>query len=314
MRFVCFLGGCVFLLACNLTQQVAITPIPTDDPDATAIDTDAPAGPTALPGVDVNPGPGNSAPTRTPVGTVQPATLGVTSSSADPLPTSETGERASITSPANGSTLFTGTIEISGVVSNLPDDEFQLALVTGSGVPVNEQTITVNNPNNVADVPWTAAMTVSRYTGPAQLRVSARNRNGEMVLLARLDITMAEGDGAGGSLGGGGGSANADQTATTPTGSITTPADGSTVAGGTLLVSGTAGGFRGEQFNLELVANDGSVLASTPITISSSDYTRIVPWAGSVGTGGYTGPAEIRATVTVNGQVITFASASITLQ
>lgn len=312
-KFAPFITVMLLASACNLDTQVAITPI---DADLIA-ETDSAPQPTPLPGVDVNPAPdgSNPLPTRTPVGTVAPRPTSQGSIPAGdlaPLPTSETGERASITSPQNGATLRNGVVEVSGVVSNLPQDEFTLAFVAPNGVTINEQTITVNNPNQVADVPWTAAFQVSSYTGQAEIRLSAQTRNNETLLLARTPVTFAEGGGASGVVGSGGSSA--PQSATQPSGSITAPFNNSTVTGGVILVSGTAGGFAGGQFSIELVADGGTVMATTPITITSSDYTRIVPWAGSLTTGGYTGAADIHAYVDAGGQKIVFATTRVTIQ
>jgi hypothetical protein len=309
-RLIAALAFCLLLSACNLDQQIAITPIPSDDPQS-----DTPEQPTPLPGVDVNPAPDNSNvnPTRTPVG-ILPAPVQQPGRVANPnaLPTSETGESAAITSPAAGATLYTGAIEVSGVVSNLERDNFTLAFVAPNGIPINQQTISVRNPNNVLDVPWTAAMTISRYTGAAEIRLTAVNRNNEDVLLAQVPVTLQQG--GGGASGSVGGESSAPQTSTTATGSITTPSNNSAVSGSTILVSGTAGGFDGSEFMLELVADGSTILSSIQITISSSDPTRVVPWAGSLGTSGYTGTAEIRAYVTINGQKTVFATTRVTLQ
>lgn len=294
--------------ACNLNTQVAITPIDTDSTGETG------EAPTPLPGVDVVPDGDNPLPTRTPVGTVVPrpqSQMGIPAGGLAPLPTSETGESATITSPPNGATLQNGIVEVSGIVRNLPQDAFTLAFVAPNGVTINEQTITVNNPNQVADVPWTAAFQVTRYTGQAEIRLTAQTRGGEALLLARTQVTFAEGGGASGVVGG---AASAPQSATQPSGSITSPFNNSTVTGGVILVSGTAGGFEGGQFNIELVADGGSILATTLITITSSDYTRIVPWAGSLTSSGYTGAAEIRAYVDVGGQKVVFATTRVTIQ
>jgi hypothetical protein len=307
--FALLIAVMLLVSACNLNTQVAITPIDTDSTDETG------EAPTPLPGVDVVPDGDNPLPTRTPVGTVAPrppSQVGIPAGEPALLPTSETGESASITSPTNGATLQNGVVEVSGIVRNLPQDAFTLAFVAPNGVTINEQTITVNNPNQVADVPWTAAFQVTRYTGQAEIRLTAQTRGGETLLLARTQVTFAEGGGSGGVVGGSG--AAAPQSATQPSGSITSPFNNSTVTGGVILVSGTAGGFEGGQFNIELVADGGTILATTLITITSSDYTRIVPWAGSLTSSGYTGAAEIRAYIDAGGQKVVFATTQVMIQ
>ena len=62
-----------------------------------------------------------------------------------------------------------------------------------------------------------------------------------------------------------------------------------------------------------LLNASGTVLNSQLITLTGADqYT--VPWSASLGTGGYHGSAEIRAVVIRDGQQITIASATVTLQ
>jgi hypothetical protein len=292
---------------------------------ACTLSDNVPSGPTALPPVaspqnglptpsllpGVNPTSPGILPSRTPPGTF----LGPTPTNlpfiGSVIATAPTGEYAQITSPINGSNVVPGTLQASGIVGGLTRDEFTLQLVSSSGQMLNSQLITLQNPNRATEVPWSAAMTTGSYTGPAEVRVMAQNAAGTNLLLAQVAIT----------LGGGGGAVvnpapPVQGSATTPTGSISSPQDGTTVSGPILQVAGTAGGIAENQFVIALVAQDGTVLNSQIVSLSNSDYTVIVPWAASLGTNGYRGPVELRA-FTLNGQggvSSAFASIHVTVQ
>jgi hypothetical protein len=205
-------------------------------------------------------------------------------------------------------TVAPGTIQISGVVYNLPEDRFMLSLVDPSGSPLNTQNITLRNPNNVAEIPWSAAMQVTRYTGPAQIRIVARTAEDREMMLAAVDILIGR-DGASGSTVP---TIGVIRNASSPTGTIDSPRNGESIPGDPIMITGTAGGFPGGTFMLELLASDGTVVNSIPITLSGSD-TAAVPWAAPIGTSGYRGQATIRAVVTVDGNQVVLASANVTL-
>ena len=116
------------------------------------------------------------------------------------VPTSETGETATIENPMTGSKIFTGTLRISGWVENLAQDEFTLSIVGPDGSVINTQPIHLMNPNHVAKVPWSAAMTITRYVGDALIEVHTRSATGEDILLARAPVTIQQG--GSGSVGG----------------------------------------------------------------------------------------------------------------
>jgi hypothetical protein len=104
--------------------------------------------------------------------------------------------------------------------------------------------------------------------------------------------------------------------ATSPTGSITSPADNAAIASGMIQLSGTAGGIPENQFVLALIGADGTVVSSIIITLTNPTYTNIVTWTAVVGTGGYRGLAEIRAFTLASpgGGPSIFASVRVTVQ
>jgi hypothetical protein len=265
---------------------------------------------TSLPGIVLTPNTSaNRNPaTRTPFGTLNTQTAPTLNAVVTALPTSPTGESATITSPAQGANITPGTIQISGTVYNLPADQFTLSIVAPDNTPLNTQTITLRNPNQVASVPWSAAVQVTRYTGPAQIRVVARTAEDREMTLAAVDIVIGQNTTPGGTNP----TSAGVRSASSPTGTIDSPTNGETVTGDPVMITGTAGGFPGGTFTLELLAADGTSLGSIPITLTGSD-TAAVPWAAPVSTGGYHGQATIRAVVTVDGSEVVLASVNVTL-
>jgi hypothetical protein len=108
----------------------------------------------------------------------------------------------------------------------------------------------------------------------------------------------------------------AGQSSDTPVVSITMPPANSTFSGSgtTMNVSGTAGGIPENQFALALVTPEGRTLSSITITLTNTDYRRIVSWSASMDTTGYRGAAELRALSTAVGNSAIYGSVRITIQ
>lgn len=309
----------LLLAACNLSDNVptgpeTLTP-PVTPTDASAeVPPTADSLPTALPGVLPLQTPG-VLPTRTPFGAPAPTTLPVIGqpSAPDAVPTSPTGESAVVSSPANGANVPVGVLQVSGRVIGLPRDEFDLVLTDGSGQVLNTQHITLQNPNNVAEVPWSASMTTGSYTGPATVEVVGVNALDQRVVLARVQINLTSGAASNpGSVPAAGG-VSVGSRSTVPVASINSPARNMTVTD-PIQVTGAAGGIADNQFVIVLLQPDGIVLNSQLVTLTNDDYTSVVPWSVALGTSGYRGPAEIRAFTTVNNQQITLTNVPITVQ
>ena len=273
--------------ACNLNPAGVVTPQPDQPVDTTPLTsvfrTATPLGPTPLPML----------PSRTPSGGPLTTPSENLYATLQAVPTSETGETATIESPAAGGQVYTGTVRISGWVENLAQDEFTLSIVAPNGNVVNTQPIHLMNPNNVAKVPWSAAMTITSYTGEAVIEVHARSADDKDVLLARSPVTIQQG--GSGSTGGNVVATGLPSNASGPVGSIDTPTANEAIGGDPIQVTGTAGGIPSNSFTLALIAPDGNVLNSQLITLTGAE-TNVVPWAAALGTSGYTGSAALRAT------------------
>jgi hypothetical protein len=284
--------------ACTLTTQpVTPTPLPTQPATEEVVATPE-ASLTPLPGVAPTAGA-----TRTPFGSNAPPTAQSIAPTGS-FPTPAAGERADITSPASGSAVSGSPLYVSGVVHNLPEDQFTLQVFDADGQALTgAQAITLSNPNHVADVPWSASITVSGYTGAAQIRISARTAAGTDAVIGSADVTLTAGS-ASSPVQPSGGSASA---------TINSPANGSSASGDPITVTGTAGGIANNHFALLLLDGGGTVLNSQLITLTGAQQN-IVPWSATLGTGGYHGQAEIRAVVVSSGQQVTLASVTVTLQ
>lgn len=290
----------LFASACNLNNQAPTPTIRQTSEETEEVGTPS-TSVTPLPGVNATQS-ATAAITRTPFGTIgnnaAPTYLLIASPGAFPTPAS--GERADITSPANDASISATPLYVSGIVHNLQEDRFTLQIFGGDGQPLTSpQSITLSNPNRVADVPWSASVQVNNYTGAAQIRITARTASGTDTVIGTTNVNITAGV------------ANPVQPASGN--NITSPANGSSVSGDPLTVTGTIGGVADNQFTLLLLNSEGIVLNSQVITLSGAE-TNAVPWSALMGTGGYHGQAEIRAVNIINGQQNTLASITLTLQ
>ncbi|MEP7294079.1 MAG: hypothetical protein ABI835_19990, partial [Chloroflexota bacterium] len=295
----------VLVSACNLSNQ-ATTPTA----DLTTISTQEVVAPqtaatqtpsvTSLPGIaatlDIARTPfGNSgAPTNQTPLTALP----------NSFPTLASGEHAEISFPTSGASVFAPVVYVSGIAHNLTQDQFTLQIFDSTGQPLtNGQTISLSNPNHVADVPWSASVMVRSYTGAAQIRVIGQTDTGTTAVIGTVDVTIVPGTP----------SSVVQPAAGTYVASITSPTDGSSASGDPINVTGTAGGIAENQFTLLLLDSGGTVINSQMITLTGAEKNA-VPWSATLGTSGHHGSAEIRAIVINNGQQITMVSVKVNLQ
>ena len=286
--------------ACNLSSQ-AVTPTA----EVPVVQTEQVVPPpeesvTSLPGIA-----STVDATRTPfVNNSAPTTQSQTTALPNTFPTPASGERADITFPTSGGSVYAPTVYVSGIAHNLPQDQFTLQIFDSSGQPLtNGQTIPLSNPNHVADVPWSASVMVRSYTGAAQIRIMAQIGDGTEAVVGSVNVTIVAGT---------------PSSAVQPSGgtyvaSITSPTDGGSASGDPINVTGTAGGIAENQFTLLLLDGSGTIINSQVITLTGAEQNS-VPWSAAMGTSGHHGSAEIRAVVVNNGQQVTMTSVKINLQ
>jgi hypothetical protein len=299
-----FILMCLALLltaACNLSSQSAT-------PSAAPVLTAIPNQTVGTPAPSVTPLPGIAATidtTRTPLSNNRaPTNQTALTALPNTFPTLASGERADIAFPTSGASVVAPVVYVSGVAHNLPQDQFTLQIFDGTGQPLtNGQTISLSNPNHVADVPWSASVMLRSYTGAAQIRVIAQSDTGTAAVIGAVDVTIVPGTP----------NSIVQPASGTSAVSITSPANGSSASGDPITVTGTAGGIANNQFTLLLLDGSGTVINSQAITLTGAEQNS-VPWSASLGTGGFHGSAEIRAVVINNGQQTTIASTKVNLQ
>jgi hypothetical protein len=204
-----------------------------------------------------------------------------------------------ISSPTSGASVSGSPLYLSGIAYNLTEDRFTLQVFDANGQALtNGQIITLSNPNHISEVPWSASVLVGRYSGAAQIRIIARTAGGTDAVIGTVDVTITAGG------------AQSQPASGAYVGSITSPAEGSSVSGDPITVTGTAGGIPDNQFSLMLLDTSSTILNSQVITLTGAEQNA-VPWSASMGTSGYHGQIEIRAVASGN---VTIASIHITLQ
>ena len=264
MRLIALTFAALLLVsACNLnkTPETGGTPpTPASTQEVLPADT-----PTLLPELAATLGtPVGASAEATPVETT-PTALGSNPAPTSALitpgtafPTLASGENAQIDSPTEGASVSGPNLNLSGVVHNLPEDQFTLQVFDASGQALtNALPINLSNPNHVADVPWSASVTVANYSGAAQIRISAKSADGSDAVIGSVSVTITtsasigttntpqpQPSGAGKSLGG-----------------ILSPLNGSLLSGDPIRVTGTAGGIPDNQITLLLL--DGTGTSST---------------------------------------------------
>lgn len=178
-----------------------------------------------------------------------------------------------IMTPLEGSVIYSELIALSGIASDLPGDSFVLNLTGPDGEHI-------------------AGTTLRSGSGSWNIEL-AHTYSGEL-----LEVTIS--------------ARPLDPTATTTYtqrtialaglnyrpegmfGSITLPADNSTVGGEFLLVTGTASGVPGHALTIDLIAEDGRVIARTHAQTANPYRIDDMPWTAELPTNGHIGPATIQ--------------------
>ena len=178
-----------------------------------------------------------------------------------------------IMTPLEGSVIYSELIALSGVASDLPGDVFALTLTGPDGEHIAGTTV------RGASGSWSIEL-AHTYTGePLEVTISARpfdtTVTGEYtqrtIALAGLSY-RPEGI----------------------FGSITLPTDDSTVGGEFLLVTGTASGVAGNDLTIDLIADDGRVIARTYPQTANPYLIDNMPFTAELPTNGHIGPATIQ--------------------
>jgi len=175
-----------------------------------------------------------------------------------------------ITSPLTGSSIFAEVLFIAGTADNLPQNNFQLQVISAADQVLAETTVTVE------DGAWSIEL-LHEYDGePTEALIIAQNDAGsrydaESVLIASVD-NRPEGT----------------------FGMILSPQEGVVVGGDQIEISGTGSGLFENTLILQLIEPDETLIAETIVTVDNPYFIDERVWVADLETDGHTGPAIIR--------------------
>lgn len=102
------------------------------------------------------------------------------------------GTFGSITAPLANDTIGGDFIQVSGTVSGVFENTFTVELRAEDGAVIDQKLVTATNPYFIDEVPWTAELLTSAYTGPATIRAYALSaRDGSEIPLADVSIILS---------------------------------------------------------------------------------------------------------------------------
>lgn len=92
--------------------------------------------------------------------------------------------------PTDGLVLGGDVIQVSGTASGIPDNTLTVILENDGGI-LDEQTVQVDNPYHIDEIPWQIDLATQGATGPATVRVFYLNDAGEAVSLGEVSIMLS---------------------------------------------------------------------------------------------------------------------------
>lgn len=176
-----------------------------------------------------------------------------------------------IITPFVGAVIYSELIALSGVATGLPENAFALTLTGPDGEHLAGATV------SAASKTWSLEL-AHTYTGePIEVTISAQPIDLHGVYTQRT-IALA----------------GLSYRPEGMFGSITLPTDGSTIGGEFLLITGTASGVPEYALTIDLIADDGRVVARTYAQTANPYVIDDMPWTAELGINGHFGPATIQ--------------------
>lgn len=175
-----------------------------------------------------------------------------------------------ISSPLTGSSIFAEALYVAGTADNLPQNRFQLRVIS-----VDEELI-AETMVMVTDGAWNVEI-VHEYSGePTEALIIAQSESGaeydaESVLIASTE-NRPEGT----------------------FGAILSPQEDMVVGGDQIEVTGTGSGLFENTLILQLLEPDGTMITETIVTIENPYFIDERVWVADLETAGHTGPAIVR--------------------
>lgn len=174
-------------------------------------------------------------------------------------PTQETLQGAvDITFPMSGAIIYSETIILQGTATNIPDDGFQIQLVTPDENVIAEATVQPED-----DSSWFVEIVHGFTDDPTEVTIVAKNTDPNSVLDYDIELIALS---------------NLENRPDGVFGSILSPTEGMQVGGDMILVSGRGSGFFEGTFILRLENAEGEVVTEMPVTMQNPNFIDDMLW------------------------------------
>lgn len=178
-----------------------------------------------------------------------------------------------IMSPLSGAIIYAETIFLSGTATDVPDEGFQIQLIAPDDSVVAEATVQPTDGQWAVDI-------VHNYTGdPTEVNIVAKSVDSTNTLTYDIESIVLS---------------TLENRPEGTFGEITSPTDGTSIGGDSLLVSGRGSGFFENNFVLILEAPDGEVIEEIPVTLNNPNFVDDMLWEAEIPRGDFVGNAVIR--------------------
>lgn len=177
-----------------------------------------------------------------------------------------------ISTPASSTIIYSETVHLAGQASGIPDNQFQIQLV-GPDDDVYATASALIDPSGN----WRVEMPHGYSGEPVEITVNAVPVGADTRLYAAHSLGLA------------GLSYRPEGTF----GSITRPAEGDSVGGDLIEVTGRGSGIFENTLLVSLITEDGAIIDNHILTLDNPNIMDDVPWQVDLATNNYTGPAEI---------------------
>jgi hypothetical protein len=206
------------------------------------------------------------------LGACRPAVVTPNIVTTEPTVVHPTGS-VEINTPAEGAVIYSEVIALTGTAANLPEDAFALTLTGPDGELIASAAV------RGASGSWGIELTHTYNSEPIDVTINAHSLDSSIAgVYAQRSIALAG-------------------LSYRPEGmfaSIDLPANDSIVGGEFLLVTGTASGVPGYALTIDLIADDGRVIARTYASTANPYLIDDMPWTAELATHNHVGPATIQ--------------------
>ncbi|GAB5490663.1 MAG: hypothetical protein Phog2KO_08780 [Phototrophicaceae bacterium] len=176
--------------------------------------------------------------------------------------------------PPSGAVIYAEVIYLSGTASDIPAEGFQIQLIAPDDSIIAEATV----PHPETEE-WSISI-VHNYAGdPSEINIVAKSVDSSNTLSYDIESIIL---------------ATMDNRPDGTFGEITSPDEGTSIGGDSLLVSGHGSGFFENTFSLILETLDGEIIEEIPVTLNNPNFVDDMPWQAEIPRGDFIGNARIR--------------------